>query len=305
MHRREFLRGSAAVAGAALSTTSLATRSAQGDSRQGEPFQLDYAPPLNMFREHVADPVERIHWLAEQGFRSIEDNGMPGRPVAQQEAIRAALDEHGMRMGVFVASAEFKKVDFASRDPQVRGVIEERMRRAVEVADRVGAKWCTVVPGCYSQRDEWDYQTGAVVDNLRFACDIVEPAGLTIVLEPLNWWTNHPGVFLTKIPQAWMICRAVDRPSCKILFDIYHQQITEGNIIPNIDKAWDEVAYFQIGDNPGRKEPGTGEIHYRNVFRHIHGKGYGGILGMEHGKSMPGKEGELKVIQAYRDCDAF
>ena len=79
------------------------------------------------------------------------------------------------------------------------------------------------------------------------------------------------------------ICRAVGSPSCKILNDLYHQQITEGNLIPNIDAAWEEIAYFQIGDNPGRKEPTTGEINYLNIFRHLHAKGYTGILGMEHG----------------------
>ena len=94
-------------------------------------------------------------------------------------------------------------------------------------------------------------------------------------------------------------------PSCKILNDLYHQQITEGNLIPNIDRAWDEIAYFQMGDNPGRKEPTTGEINYRNVFRHIHGKGFTGIMGMEHGNSKPGKEGEQAVIDAYVECDSF
>ena len=94
-------------------------------------------------------------------------------------------------------------------------------------------------------------------------------------------------------------------PSCKILFDIYHQQIHEGNLIPNIDLAWNEIAYFQCGDNPGRNEPTTGEINYFNVFRHIHAKGYKGIVGMEHGNSKDGIEGEKAVIKAYREVDEF
>ena len=110
---------------------------------------------------------------------------------------------------------------------------------------------------------------------------------------------------MREIPQAYEICRSVNSPSCKILFDIYHQQISEGNIIPNIDKAWEEIAYFQIGDNPGRKEPTTGEINYRNIFKHIYEKGYKGVLGMEHGNSKPGKSGELAVIDAYRTVDSF
>ena len=86
---------------------------------------------------------------------------------------------------------------------------------------------------------------------------------------------------------------------------MYHMQKNEGNIINNIDKAWDEIAYFQIGDNPGRKEPTTGEMNYKNIFKHIHAKGYKGVLGMEHGNSEPGKEGEMKLIKAYRESDGF
>ena len=89
------------------------------------------------------------------------------------------------------------------------------------------------------------------------------------------------------------------------MFDIYHQQIQEGNLIPNIESCWDEIAYFQIGDNPGRKEPTSGEINYKNVFKYIHSRGYTGILGMEHGNSMEGKAGEQRVIDAYKEVDDF
>ena len=128
-----------------------------------------------------------------------------------------------------------------------------------------------------------------------------------MVLEPLNWYANHGGVFLQRSDQAYAICKAVNSPSCKILFDIYHQQITEGNLIPNIERCWDEIGYFQCGDNPGRMEPGTGEINYRNVFQKIYDKskqtGCDFIMGMEHGKSKGGKEGEIALIEAYRDVD--
>ena len=72
--------------------------------------------------------------------------------------------------------------------------------------------------------------------------------------------------------QTYVICRAVNSPACKILFDIYHMQKNEGHIIRNIDWAWEEIGYFQIGDNPGRKEPSTGEINYKNIFKHVHAK---------------------------------
>jgi hydroxypyruvate isomerase len=125
-----------------------------------------------------------------------------------------------------------------------------------------------------------------------------------MVLEALNF-SDHPGLFLNKISQGYEICRAVDSPACKLLDDLYHQQIHEGNLIPNMDLAWEEIGYFQVGDNPGRKEPTTGEINYKNVFRHIHDKGFTGIVGMEHGNSIGGKEGEQAVIEAYARVDQY
>jgi hydroxypyruvate isomerase len=162
----------------------------------------------------------------------------------------------------------------------------------------------TVVPGHMDLHLRTGYQTANLVESLRRASEILEPHGLVMVLEPLNF-DGHAGQFLQEIPQAYEICKAVDSPSCKILFDVYHQQITEGNLIPNIDMAWDEIAYFQVGDNPGRKEPTTGEINYKNLFRHLHKKGYKGIIGMEHGNSRDGAEGERMVIDAYREVDQF
>ena len=273
-------------------------------TEKGRPFGLDYAPHFGMFRNHASSLADQVKFMADQGFRSLEDNGMGSRTPEAQDEIRAEMDKHDMRMGVFVASGEFGKVDFASDDASVTEGLVKRMERAVEVAKRVRARWCTVVPGRFDTRREWDYQTARVVDNLRRLCDVVEGHGLTMVLEPLNAWRDHPGLFLTKIPQAFLVCRAVNRPSCKILFDIYHQQITEGNLIPNIDMAWSETGYFQVGDHPGRKEPGTGEINYQNVFRHLKKRGFDGIVGMEHGNSKGGAEGELAVIESYRQADA-
>jgi hydroxypyruvate isomerase len=210
-----------------------------------------------------------------------------------------------MMLGPFVLYADFPKKSFVTRDAEIREMLINRMKEGVECAKRVNAKWALVVPGAYDQGLEWDYQTANVIENLKRCAEVVEPSGLVLVLEPLNAWTNHPGLFLTKIPQAYQICRAVNSPSVKIVNDIYHQQITEGNLIPNIDKAWSEIASFHVGDNPGRREPTTGEINYKNVFKHIHAKGYQGVLCMEHGSSRKGKEGETAVIAAYRACDDF
>ncbi len=303
MKRRELLKSTLA-AGAALGLGGARAASLAAAAPAG--FRLKYAPHFGMFKGHAGeDLIDQLKFAADQGFTAWEDNGMPGRPTPVQERIAQEMTRLGMTMGVFVAMADFQNVTFASAKPEAAADIVAKAKAAVDVAKRVNAKWTTVVPGRYDVGLEWDYQTANVIDNLKRCVEVFEPVGLVMVLEPLNPWKDHPGLFLTKVPQAFQICRSIGSPSCKILFDMYHQQITEGNIIPNIDRAWSEVAYLQIGDNPGRKEPTTGEMNYRNIFRHIHGKGFTGVLGMEHGNAKPGVEGEKALLEAYRYCDAW
>ena len=302
--RRDFLKASALAAGAAM--TIPATARAAAPPQEKKKFRMKYAPHFNMFRNSAGkDPIDQLNFMADEGFTALEDNGLMRKPVELQEKIGKTLEKRGMTMGVFVCGFGLGNKTFVYPPSQVKDGFVAGMKRAVEAGKRVNAKWSTLVPGAYLNNVEWDYQTANVIENLKYCAEVCEPHGLIMVLEPLNWWANHPGVFLTKVPQAYQICKAVGSPSVKILDDLYHQQITEGNLIPNIDKAWDEIAYFQIGDNPGRKEPTTGEINYKNIFKHIHKKGFKGVLGMEHGNSKRGVEGERAVINAYRECDSF
>ena len=308
--RRAFL--GAGIAATGLASTNL-SRSAQAQDKTdqassagGKKFRMKYAPHFGMFKNLAGNDLEdQLRFVADQGFTAFEDNGMGRKPPETQEKLAKLMEKLGLEMGVFVATGDFKNPTFARKDKGFQEKVLSDMKNAVEVAKRVNAKWCTVVPGAIDITQEWDYQTANCIELLKRCCEICEPSGLIMVLEPLNHWANHPGLFLSKIPQGYQICRAVNHPSCKILFDIYHQQIQEGNLIPNMDKAWSEVAYFQIGDNPGRKEPTTGEINYKNIFKHLHGKGFTGVLGMEHGNSKRGAEGDQAVIDAYRECDAF
>jgi len=302
--RRSFLK--ALGAGAAAISTGIASRQSAGQSQAEHTFKLKYAPHFGMFEHHAGkDLIDQLKFIADEGFTALEDNQMMKRPTSLQNKIAAEMTRLGMTMGVFVAGFDFGEKNFVTNDKDVRRMLVNRMKQAVEVAKRVNAKWCTVVPGAFDKGLQRDYQTANVIENLKWCADICEPSGLVMVLESLNPWKDHPGLFLTHIPQAYQICRAVKSPSCKILDDLYHQQVTEGNLIPNIDMAWEEIAYFQIGDNPGRCEPTTGEINYKNIFKHLYNKGYAGILGMEHLKSGPGKEGERAVINAYCNCDSF
>src|SRR5690606_15050640 len=149
---------------------------------------------------------------------------------------------------------------------------------SVEVAKRVDAKWVTVVPGNYHRDLPIGVQTANVIEALKQGAEIFEPHGITMVLEPLS---DTPDLFLRYTDQTYEICKAVGSPSCKILYDAYHQQKNEGNLIQLMDMCWSEIAYIQVGDNPGRKEPTTGEINYKNVFKWLKEKGYTGVVGME------------------------
>jgi len=309
MNRRTFLATSVTAGAAAalnLADSAGAQDAATAGPSGGKRFKLKYAPHFGMFRHHAGeDPVEQLKFAADQGFTAWEDNGMKGRPVEEQERIAKAMGELGMTMGVFVVNGETAwGATLSPGKPEERDHFLQECRSSVDVARRVNAKWMTVVCGTVEPRLDMGYQTANVVDALRRGAEIFEPHDLVMVLEPLNP-RDHPGLFLTKIAQAYEVCRAVNSPACKILDDLYHQQVTEGNLIPNIDGAWSEIAYFQLGDNPGRREPTTGEINFRNVFRFIQSKGFTGVIGMEHGIAGNGREGEQALLAAYRACDDF
>lgn len=304
MDRRHFMTGSLA-AGAALSTGVVASAAPDSHASSATPFKLKYAPDLGRFRQHAGnDPIDGITFMHEQGFRAVFDNGLMGKPHDVQEKIGKALRERDMELGPFVIYADFGKESMVLNDAAIREELLGRVRNGIETAKRTGAKWGLMVPGRYNQRMDWGYQTANVIETLKYIAEACEESGLVIVLEPLNK-RDHPGLFLTTISQTYHICRAVNHPCCKMVNDLYHQQITEGNLIPNIDNAWSEIASFHLGDNPGRREPGTGEINFRNIFKHIHQKGYQGVLCMEHGISAGGKEGEALLIKAYRECDVI
>lgn len=303
--RRTFIKNSAVVSTAiGLGTTSL---KALIQYSENQPFSMLYAPHFGMFEHHAGkDLIDQIRFMNDQGFRAIEDNGMMGRSIETQTKIGETLAKLGMKMGVFVVAYDNWPLQssMTTGKKEWKEKFTKTCKEAVDVAKRVGATYMTVVPGNYDRSLPIGIQTSHVIDTLRRGAEIFEPHGLVMVLEPLS---DTPDLFLRYTDQTHMICKAVNSASCKILFDMYHMQKNEGRISRNIDLTWDEIAYFQIGDEPGRNEPLSGEMNYKFLFNKIREKskseGKSMILGMEHGKSMGGKEGELKLIQAYRTCD--
>ncbi|MGJ8738879.1 hydroxypyruvate isomerase family protein [Zobellia laminariae] len=304
MKRRNFIQKTALTGGAISLGGNFAYSNLSSNALKAHKFNLNYAPHLGMFKELAGDdPIDQINFMADQGFTAFEDNGMMKRDVALQTKMGETLAKRGMTMGVFVVDKGGNmKNTLAAGKQEYIDIFLDGCKRAVETAKRVNAKWMTVVPGGFERKLPIGVQDGNVIEALKRGAEILEPYGLTMVLEPLS---DSPDLYLQNSDQTYMICKGVDSPSCKILFDIYHMQKTEGHLIHNMDLTWDEIAYIQIGDNPGRKEPTTGEINYKNVFKWIHEKGFTGVLGMEHGNSKDGKAGEQAVIDAYIQEDSF
>ncbi len=306
MKRRNFLKNSVLTAGATTlsvgSGMAMNTINKAGKAEAG--FQLKYAPHFGMFKNSAGnDLIDQLHFMADQGFTAFEDNGMMGRNESLQTKIGEALAQLNMTMGVFVVDKGGNMENtLAAGKKEYIDIFLDGCRRAVEVAKRVNAKWMTVVPGGYERNLPIGIQDANVIEALRRGAEILEPHGLVMVLEPLS---DSPDLYLRTSEQTFMICKAVNSPSCKILYDIYHMQKNEGNLIHNIELTWDEIGYFQIGDNPGRKEPTTGEINFKNVFKFIHGRSTDFVLGMEHGILLDGLEGEKRLIAAYKESDSF
>ncbi|GGZ15886.1 hypothetical protein GCM10007049_05130 [Echinicola pacifica] len=301
--RRSFLKKAAASGALATFTGGISFAQSQSEPIRRD-FNLNYAPHFGMFKHHAGDDyVDQINFMAEQGFPALEDNGLMKRSPEDQKRIGAALEKNGMQMGVFVIDPGFNwKVALTTGKQEYIDAFVQECEKAAELAKVVNAKWMTVVPGYFERKLPMDQQTSNIIEAYRRGAEVLEPHGLTMVMEPLS---DNPDLYLRHSNQSYMICKAVDSPAVKILYDIYHMQRNEGNLIANMELCWDEIAYIQIGDNPGRKEPGTGEINYLNVFKWIDEKGFKGICGMEHGNAQPGKEGEAALIEAYHTADKF
>lgn len=311
MNRRTFAKSAfAAAAASSFASSSLAASNARSDKA---PFSLKFAPHDGHFKLSAGlNILDQIRYAADQGFTAWEDNRMMKREPDEQKAIGKTLESLDMTMGTFVIYVDMvnpvltgNRLDGKSRtrdSKAVRSMLDKQISNGLEVAKRCGAQWATFVPGAADPSVPQEYQTANVVEHLKRCAELSEPAGITLVIEPLNN-VSHPGLFLQRLSHAYQICKMVDSPSVKILNDLFHQQITEGNLISNMHQAWSEIAYIQVGDVPGGKQPGTGEINFAHIMRWLNEKGYEGVIGMEHGIKNREPEREMELIRAYREID--
>lgn len=304
MERRTFLKNGLLTGAAIISGTTSSQSFGKGSAQPAKKFNMKFSPEFGIFSELAGkDFVDQIKWGKDQGFRAWENTSLKSKSVEEQERISRAIQQLGMEFGQFVGTLTFKDVTFAGRDTGLRENVLSDVRASVEIAKRMNTKIIHNVLGMADPKLPWDFQMANAIELLKQIAGIYEPHGIVMVMESMNHKINHPGMFLHTIPQAYALAKAVGSPSVKVLFDFYHVQIQEGNILPTLDYAWDEIAYIQVGDTPGRKEPGSGEINFPNVLQHVHDKGYRGFVGLEHGISKPGKEGTQAALDAYRAID--
>ena len=291
--RRAFLTAAGATAATlAFGETGRAQQASRGS---GDGTWLTYAVNVEMTWGRLPF-LERLAKVAEAGFSHYEFWPWRGKDIdgilKTQRASSTSIPTQ--------FSASPKRFSQGITDPKRLDEFVEDITLAVGVAKRLNVKKLCVVAGEETAGLSRDEQTAAVIEALKRGATIVEPEGITLILEPLNILVDHPKQLVITSEHAARILRAVGSPNVKMLFDVYHQQISEGNLSGNIRKYKDLIGYYQIADHPGRHEPGTGEINYAHVFRVIHDVGYTGAIGME----MSPKGDPLAGFKAVREADA-
>jgi len=240
--------------------------------------------------------AERIGLAAEAGFAAYEFWGWWDKDL---DMVEKATKDAGLLVAVCCVKTSFMADVPSILAPGGDKALVAAVKDTLAAVGRLGCKTFIVTTGNALEGVPRADQRAACVQALRAASTVAEDAGVTLVLEPLNVLVDHPGYYLTQSGEAFDIVAEVGRPALKILFDIYHQQITEGNLTPTIADNIDNIGHFHVADHPGRHEPMAGEINYGYVFRRIAELPYEGYIGLEFAPSDPAKTNEiLRDVQA-------
>lgn len=230
------------------------------------------------------DFVDRVAKVKEAGLPAFEFWGWSGVDL---DAIKAAKTETGLDLAALCVDSSDPGVKSGMSagslvNPECRECFVAAARETIGVAQRLGAPCIIATVGNEQEHLSRDQMHESIVQGMKAVAPEAEEAGVTFVIEPLNTLVNHKGYYLWSSAEGFDICRAVGSPNVKLLFDIYHQQIMEGNLIQNITENIDLIGHFHSADVPGRHEFGTGEINYANVVRAIDETDYAGVLGLEY-----------------------
>lgn len=291
--RRAFL-ATAGISAGALAFSDVAPGRADERATSEDGTWLTYAVNVEMFWAELPF-LDRLRKVKEAGFSHYEFWPWRNKDI---DAIAALNRELGLHAAQFSASP--KRFDQGITDPARLAEFVEDITLAVEVTRKLNVKKVCVVAGEETAGYSSEQQTKAVIEALKAGARVVEPAEVTIILEPLNVLVDHPKQHVVRSEHAAEILRAVGSTHVKMLFDIYHQQISEGNLTGNIRAYKDLIGYYQLADHPGRHEPGTGEIAYAHVLRVVQDVGYRGAIGLE----LSPKDDPMAALAAIRRVDA-
>ncbi len=249
-------------------------------------MKLCVAIPCFFGNSDFAEAIRKVH---ELGYDAVETYKWSDLDF---DAVKLALKETGVKL-LSMCTTEFKMTDATYREAWLKGLEET----CIAANDLGVEKLITQVGQDLGTPREEQHQ--AIVDTLKLAVPILEKYKVTIMLEPLNTYVNHPGYYLWSAVEGFDIVREINNPYVKIIYDIYHQQVMEGNIIPNVTKNLDCIAHLHGAGHPGRNEMQNGESDYKNIFKAIDEAGYTGYCGLEYRPLMDPIESLIKAKEIY------
>ncbi|TWU07517.1 hydroxypyruvate isomerase family protein [Stieleria varia] len=216
---------------------------------------------------------EAVHLVSDAGIRAFEFWGWWDKDL---EEIRVARDRFQMQ----ISACCTKFVSLV--DPSTRAQYLDGLRESIAAAQSLECRTLISQVGDARPGVSREEQHQCLVDGLKEAAALLDGSGVTLVIEPLNELVDHAGYYLIRSDEAFEIVRKVDHPSVKVVFDIYHQQISEGNVITNLTRDIDLIGHFHAAGNPGRHELTVGELNYRAIFDAIAKTSYDGFVGLEY-----------------------
>ena len=276
-------------------------------------WQLRYASHLGyrsaeepLFRHSVdsLDPVAHIEYAAKLGFAGVQYALARGRSQAEQAAVGGAMARCGLETGcvIYTTFENIRRPLWSDTGREARETLANELALAFETARRVGSTHLAVLSGLGSQTSE-RAQRAAFAENLRWAAERAERAGVVLLLESVDR-NRLPAMLLHHIDDAREILTAVGSPAVRLIFDTAHIQAMDGDLIANLEAAWDAVAIVQLADTPGRLEPGTGEVDFDAVLALLKRRRFRGLVELEFNWSAPGRDIEQAGIERLRQIDA-
>jgi len=233
---------------------------------------IRFSPCIEMLFNKIPF-IDRIDAIADAGFPAFEFWGWRSKDV---DGISKRRKEYGLAVSAFGVDPSGRIVDESAKKEFMEGLND-----SIVVAQKLECSRLIVTTGNEMTGVSRKVQHDSITKSLKEASKIAEKADITIVLEPLNILVDHKGYYLFSSREGFDIISEVNSPKVRLLYDIYHLQIMEGNLIDTITKNINVIDHFHLADVPGRHEPGTGEINYANVLRRIDETGYDGFVGLE------------------------